>query len=405
MTQTTQTIANPNEPGVHPEAAAVRDQLRRLLAHSLFTHSRRYPVLLAFIVEETLAGRSSMLKERAIGAEAFGREAEYDVGIDPIVRATAAEVRKRLIQYYYQPEHGRELIIELPLGGYVPAFRDMAVPAGQPRSTGENGGQPTMKPAGSTARSGLSFRSVSLLTAALLLAGCIGAGIAAYALRTRESNIDRFWQPVNDHSGRVTYCLGVPNSATDAEQLKPSNTPMWGGLDVSDVATLARSVVPLMRNGRDFRVIASNKASFTELREGPIVLIGAFDNAWTMRVTQDLPVTFIYDGKTRWVVDRRNAIKRSWQLERQPDGRLTRDFAIVARIRDRVTGQPVIIIAGILGPGTEAASELVSNPAYLNAMIEMAPPKWSELNLAAVIETQVIDGHPGPPKVLTVETW
>src|SRR5580698_6505558 len=80
-----------------PSAAAVREQLKRLLAHPLFTNSKRYPVLLAFTVEQTLLGHANELKERTIGVDAFGRELSYDVNLDPVVRTTAAEVRRRLV--------------------------------------------------------------------------------------------------------------------------------------------------------------------------------------------------------------------------------------------------------------------------------------------------------------------
>src|SRR5580698_1955558 len=110
-----------------PDASAVRDQLKRLLAHPLFANSKRYPVFLAYTVEQTLLGNASELKERTIGVEAFGREPNYDVNLDPVVRTTAAEVRKRLIQYYYNPDHAGELIIEVPVGSYIPSFRDPTV--------------------------------------------------------------------------------------------------------------------------------------------------------------------------------------------------------------------------------------------------------------------------------------
>src|SRR6202040_2306232 len=109
-----------------PNPVMIREQLRRLLAPSLFTNSKRYPVLLAYTVEQTLDGNADQLKERTIGVEAFGREPNYDVNLDPVVRTTAAEVRKRLIQYYYNPDHAGELVIELPLGSYVPSFREAA---------------------------------------------------------------------------------------------------------------------------------------------------------------------------------------------------------------------------------------------------------------------------------------
>src|ERR1700721_2068537 len=116
-----------------PNPVAVREQLKRLLAHQLFTNSKRYPVLLAYTVEQTLLGNAGELKERTIGIEAFGREPSYDVNLDPVVRTTAAEVRKRLIQYYYSPEHAGELIVEIPLGSYVPTFRE-PVALGKPAS-------------------------------------------------------------------------------------------------------------------------------------------------------------------------------------------------------------------------------------------------------------------------------
>src|SRR6201997_1022843 len=110
--------------GSPPDAETIRAQLNRLLAHPLFTNSKRYPVLLAYTVEQTLLGNAGDLKERTIGVEAFGREPSYDVNLDPVVRTTAAEVRKRLIQYYYSPDHAGELIIGLPVGSYVPLFRE-----------------------------------------------------------------------------------------------------------------------------------------------------------------------------------------------------------------------------------------------------------------------------------------
>jgi hypothetical protein len=136
-------------------------------------------------------------------------------------------------------------------------------------------------------------------------------------------------------------------------------------------------------------------------------MIGAFDNPWTMRITQDLPIGFEYDNNhVREVVDRKSVPRGVWTLQWQaPKKSLARDYAVVARIHDQVSGQPVIILAGILGEGTEAASEVVSNPAYLDAMLQKAPKNWDQLNLEAVIVANVIEGHPGPPTVVAVETW
>src|SRR5665213_2663041 len=116
----------PNSP---VEAVRIREQLQRLLVHPLFANSKRYPALLGYTVEQTLLGNAADLKERTIGVEVFGRPLSYDANADPVVRITAGEVRKLLTQYYYEPAHRGEPIIELPTGSYVPLFREAERPA------------------------------------------------------------------------------------------------------------------------------------------------------------------------------------------------------------------------------------------------------------------------------------
>ena len=417
-----------NETKIIPNAALVREQLNRLLAHPLFTNSKRYPVLLAYTVEQALLGNAGELKERTIGVEAFGREPSYDVNLDPVVRMTAAEVRKRLIQYYYSPDHAGELIIELPVGSYAPLFREPSPhtavqtdaqlvyepPEALPQGRVESEARLADSPKGSAGRTVHVWIPIAI---ALLVAGLLGFGIGrlrfpGQAARPSSpsalSNMDRFWEPITATSSRVTYCLGVPTDAVDLQSRTIPAIPAGesGSLNVYDVITLARSIAPLVPKNGEFRVLAGSETGFAQLREGPSVMIGAFDNPWTMRITQDLPIGFEYDNHVRKVVDRKSVPRRIWTLQWQvPMKSLARDYAVVARIHDQVSGQPVIILAGILGEGTEAASEVVSNPAYLDAMLQKAPKNWDQLNLEAVIEANVIEGHPGPPTVVAVETW
>jgi hypothetical protein len=408
-----------------PSAVLVREQLRRLVAHPLFTNSKRYPVLLTYTVEQTLLGNASDLKERTIGVEAFGREPSYDVNLDPVVRTTAAEVRKRLIQYYYSPDHAGELVIELPLGSYVPSFRELAhhssasddiqVVSEHVESLPQHPNASEIPSAGSKRKLARSAIYNWLLTAvALFVAVLLGFWIGLVrtpspAVRPSEpSSLARFWEPITATSSRVTYCLGVPTDSVDLQSRTVSQIPAGesGSLNVYDVITLARSIAPIVPKNGEFRVMAASDTGFAQLREGPFVLIGAFDNPWTMRITQDLPIGFEYDNQVRKVVDRTSSPKRIWTLQWQVPGKsLARDYAVVARIHDKVTGEPVIILAGILGEGTEAASEVVSNQAYLDAVLQKAPKNWDKLNLEAVIQANVIEGHPGPPTVVAVQTW
>ena len=93
-------MPHPYVPGVamlEADASVVRAELDAILADSLFTHSKRCQAFLRYVVERTLDGHADDLKERTVGVEALGRPASYDTSLDPVVRTTAAEVRKRLV--------------------------------------------------------------------------------------------------------------------------------------------------------------------------------------------------------------------------------------------------------------------------------------------------------------------
>ena len=62
-----------------------------------------------------------MLKERIIGANVFDRRPDYDTNDDPIVRARAGEVRKRLA-VYYQTAREESVRISIPAGSFRAIF-------------------------------------------------------------------------------------------------------------------------------------------------------------------------------------------------------------------------------------------------------------------------------------------
>ena len=409
------------------DAARIREQLNRLVAHPLFANSKRYPALLAYTVERTLLGHAGELKERSIGVEVFGKVPAYDTNADPVVRITAGEVRKRLTQYYYDPAHRGELVIELPTGSYVPLFRE---PERAPDPALQEIAAESAPATGAPDFSGWSrlWRLRWALAGAagfvVILAAAVGL-MAGWRLHTDPpppppSNMELFWAPVTDSVNPTTFCLGEPAKNIDVGSINSFDTPVTGSkpeplyfrlhysgnLALADVITLTRTVAALASRHKAFRVVPASDATFAQLREGPVVLIGAFDNIWTLRVTQKLRFGFESKDGVASLVDRNSPSKTSWATAWDlPYEKLSRDYAIVARIHDHTTGQPVIIAAGISEEGTEAAGEILYNPEYLNSLIARASPDWADKNLEAVIETQVIEGHPGPPNILAVETW
>lgn len=412
------------QPASSPDPIQVREQLDRLRAHPLFANSKRYPALLAYVVEQTLLGNSAELKERSIGVEVFGRAPTYDANADPVVRITAGEVRKRLSQYYYESAHESELVVELPVGSYVPLFRQPESKIAADESLNE-----TSSAAGASILPGAPAQAPPrrhwfLVTLLVVLTGALGLTAGLLYRPTPPppppSILDRFWEPVISSANPATFCLGEPAKNLDEATIDNYDAPISppppeklyvrlhyaGDLALADVITLTRTVAELESHHKTFRVVPASEASFEQLREGPIILIGAFDNIWTLRVTQKLRFGFESRDGVALLVDRKSKQATSWATAWDlPYQKLSRDYAIVARIHDNTTGQPVIIAAGISEEGTEAAGEVLYNPVYLDSLVSKLPPDWQQRNVEAVIETQVIQGHSGPPNVLATETW
>ena len=113
--------APPTQPS--PPAQEVLGGLERILGSGDFDGSPRSRDFLRFIVEEALAGRPEGLTQAAIAVRVFGRRADFDATVDPIVRIQAGRLRRSLERYYLLEGADDPVHIELPRGGYVPVFR------------------------------------------------------------------------------------------------------------------------------------------------------------------------------------------------------------------------------------------------------------------------------------------
>lgn len=114
-------MSHPSCPHVHH--LAVRRQLEKILAHSLFCGSQRMARFLRFAVEATLDGKAGDLKEYRIGVEVYDRDTLYDPRMDPIVRVEARRLRFKLKAYYASEGKADELLFEFPSGTYAPMIR------------------------------------------------------------------------------------------------------------------------------------------------------------------------------------------------------------------------------------------------------------------------------------------
>ena len=104
------------------DVAALQEHVKEIIEGAAFKSSHRSGQFLQYILDQAIAGHFELLKERAIGVELFGRSPAYDTGEDAIVRVTANEVRKRLLQHYSSNAAYFDYRIGLPLGSYIPSI-------------------------------------------------------------------------------------------------------------------------------------------------------------------------------------------------------------------------------------------------------------------------------------------
>ncbi len=398
----------------HAEREAIRQQLERMLANPLFKYSKRYPNLLRYVVEQTLDGRTGELKERSLGVAVFGREPDYDTNVDPVVRATAGEIRKRIAQYYHEPGHATEVRIDLSPRSYIPEF-EIPSPVQPPAAAAV----PQAAPA--------ATRPAILRWRALAVAAAIGLLVAAIVwLRpwATQSDLGRFWKPVLDSSNTVLLCIGQREflgSSPEPGQVAQTDLPSAPSgpitlfqlyymgsqnLSLPDVSTIGRLTGLLQTKGKTFHVRGQLSTDFAALQDGPVVLVGAFDNDWTMRLTGPMRFSFERDHDTFWIKDRQNPSSRDRAVNyRTPYLSLTEDYALISRTLDPTTARMVVVVGGLTGYGTIAAGEFLTDPAYLEAMAKGAPRGWERKNIQLVLATRVIHGASGPPRILDRQFW
>lgn len=104
--------------------SVIRNALDRVRQSHAMKGCHRLVQLLTFVVEATLKGEAGHLKETTIGVFVFGRTPDYDPKVDTIVRSQAWRLRGKLKEYYTSEGLHDPIIIDVPVGRYVPAFHE-----------------------------------------------------------------------------------------------------------------------------------------------------------------------------------------------------------------------------------------------------------------------------------------
>lgn len=107
-----------------PAQALIDAEFDRLAASEPFRRASRHVRFLRHLLDTTLAGEHSRLREIALGIEVFLRNpARFDPRSDTIVRVEARRLRQKLERYYADEGVDARLEFQLPVGGYAIRLR------------------------------------------------------------------------------------------------------------------------------------------------------------------------------------------------------------------------------------------------------------------------------------------
>jgi hypothetical protein len=378
------------------EAEAHLDQVLRSPA---FRGSRRCQDFLRYVVTETLNGHSDAIKERMIAVSVFERGADYEPSLDSIVRVKANEVRKRLAKYY-EANPALELRIDLPAGAYVPVFRtDLSGPS-LSTAVVESPAVPD-----TPAKQFPKARVAGIAAAGLLI---VTLALLAWP-SPHKSDLDRLWQPLMAGPQQdVLLCLPSPKILeTRLDATTRTMEHYYVGVGAAQGAALFGSI--LGAHKQPFHIKIGSDLSFADLRRQPAILLGGFSSPWSVELTRQLrfrlrqlsgpsdrPAILDSEDPARlWVGDR--AYKASDEI--------TQDFALVSRILDSGSGQPVITAAGLTAYGTQAATEFLSDETLISQLAQKLGPGWEAKNFQVVLHSDVRGFTAGRPTMVAWHTW
>lgn len=417
-----------NELNVKVDGAAIREHLARLLDSEGFRRSERSKQFLQFIVERTLEGRESELKERTIGIEVFGRAADYDPATDSIVRVKATEIRRRLAQYYDTCGDTESIHIDLPPGTYVPLFHNTHE-APSPALVLERADvdDTAPLPAVDAADSAKSSGKPKWIAVGTLVLAALSVAVVVPLLRSPAgpSGMDAFWQPVFDRQEQPILRLpesqlyvfrpearrALDERASGEVRIHADEYRKVAGFHVSVPTFYAAMDIALFlqRRGRTPRMQPGSNLKPDELHRHPIIAVSSRPQEWAMgessRVRFRIFPVEVGQVAAKWIQDSTDP-GRSWRADGVfPFEAQTVDYGLITRVFDRANGNVAITVSGITSFGSQAAASFLTNPEGWSQMQVIAPADWEKKNLQIVLKTNLVGLTPSAAQVVAVHCW
>ena len=278
------------------------------------------------------------------------------------------------------------------------------------------------------------FWRLALAGLALVALASLLAIVALH--RSPDWTLKAFWLPASASPKPVLICVPRavvyrpseklydqyaethPNEFTTREERRdhvlplPPTTPMqWSdmtqdrsaGTSVGAVVAAVNIGKLLAEQGIRFELRFGEEATYAEMRDSPVVLVGAINTEWLTQLTSESD--FVFD-ETRSApnIHETAGAKRVWKME-SSNGSITRDYGLITRQLSGKAGQFLVQVAGISHFGTEAASEFMANKKEFAEALRSQSINLKKKSFQVIVSTDVTAGRAGPPHVVAVSSW
>ncbi|MBT9332702.1 hypothetical protein [Paracidobacterium acidisoli] len=396
-------------PAIEPAGYSLHDDPRwqlvqRIVASRQFARAPLLSKFLLFVCTEMLQGRQEEISEYQIGVTVFDRPHGYRTVEDNIVRNYARQLRKRLAEYFAADGLEESFRVEIPLGGYVPAFAGR-----EPRQpkvvSGPLAVTESQEDAAEAVRSG-GWRKWALGGGVLLAYSAILVW-ATMVVRARypethlppepsqllwsamfHSPLSTFIVPadcgfnmIEDLSHRqislADYLNGdfltQPLPAMDEHSSNDLRTQEYTSfVDLEIVSALSRlsEIDPrrlFLRFPRDLRL--------DDLKRGNVVLIGSLGSD---------PWAGVAQKNMNFKIDYRNEMQQAWVINTKPrpgeaaeyvshwNEPVHQTYAVIAYIPNLSGNGHILLVEGLDVAGTQAAAEMLLRKDALETVLHAA---------------------------------
>jgi hypothetical protein len=268
-------------------------------------------------------------------------------------------------------------------------------------------------------------RIAAVVTCTLLLA------VAVVAAKWHKSELDLLWNPIIESKKTVflyTGTLGplyrrevepVDKTKSVSDLALPAVPPPLSPIETQEpnarvFESIGGNLVPTADIAADLKIAAlmnsynrtlslrtGDGLQFADLKGSPAVLIGAYDNYWTLELARELP--FYLDRGVR--IRERSGQHRVWSGAGGADNTLVEDYAIVFRLVDSKTGGPVLAIAGLTTCATQAAAEFTTDPVQLRKLAGIPRDVLAHGNVEFVLRASLVNCTPASTEIVAQQYW